>query len=458
MTGRQPEEEQLPAEERPVADQSFHPRTGSSAAHATSWVASGTTRDSELETVRACRVRLARLVEPSDTAGLLLLAAMGPETLWRAVVELEAPTPALHSILRQAAHEAAPGARVPDLGARFAAWRARLPVPEDDVEARHARSIGAWTVVPEDPDWPPQLADLGLQQPIVLWGRGDRCLLPALRRSVAVVGSRNASAYGAAVTREISRELAVAGWCVVSGGAYGIDAVAHGAALEAGPERGATTAVLACGVDRFYPAANAELLARTCERGLVLSEVPLGCAPTRYRFLQRNRLIAALTRATVVTEAAWRSGALNTARHAAGLSRDVAAVPGDVLVGGSAGCHRLIRDDNAVLVGSGSEVLELVGPLGNTAARGQEERRAQTSHRATDGLDPHLLRLFDALPLHRDADPSHLCRVSGLSPAQVLTGLVSLQERGLATDSLLGWRRVGSDHGRTIRGDSGTRP
>lgn len=398
--------------------------------------------------VRGCRMALARLIEPSDTAGLLLLHALGPEVLWRSICELEHPTPALRSVLATAAQDQLPGSRVPDLGARFAAWRGRLPVPEAGVEERHTAQLGAWTVIPEDPDWPAQLTDLGLQQPILLWGRGDRSLLGCLRGSVAVVGSRSASAYGGAVTREIARGLVAADRCVVSGGAFGIDAVAHSAALETGPASGATVAVLACGVDRAYPAANAELLERIRQRGLVLSEVPLGCAPTRYRFLQRNRLIAALTCATVVTEAAWRSGALNTARHAAGLSRDVAAVPGDVIVGGSAGCHRLIREDHAVLVSNGAEVLELVEPLGNDAAE-EFAREARLGHRRPeDTLDPVLLRLFDALPLHRDADPSHLCAVSGLSPAEVLSGLVTLRDAGLATDSLLGWRRVGSHHGR----------
>ncbi|MDO4918486.1 DNA-processing protein DprA [Kocuria sp.] len=412
----------------------------------------------DLETVRACRVRLARLIEPSDTAGLLLLHGLGPVMLWRSICELSAPTPALRSLLRKTAEDLSPGTRTPDLDRRFAAWRARLPVPAPEVEARHARSLGAWTVVPEDSDWPPQLADLGVQQPVVLWGRGRRDALAHLGQGVAVVGSRNASAYGSAVTRDIARELVTAGWCVVSGGAYGIDAVAHAAALESDAGPVPTAAVLAGGVDRFYPAANAELLATISERGVVLSEVPLGCAPTRYRFLQRNRIIAALTRATVVTEAAWRSGALNTARHAGVLSRDVAAVPGDVLVGGSAGCHRLIRDDHAVLVSNGAEVLELVEPLGNDAARGPCSAAAQAARRPQDDLGPALLRLFDALPLHTDADPSQLCRVSGLSPGEVLSGLVTLQDRGLAVDSLLGWRRVGSQHGRTIRGHPGARP
>lgn len=400
------------------------------------------------DSVRACRVRLARVIEPSDTAGLVLLRALGPEVLWRSITELDAPSAPLASVYRRAAGEALPGARVPDLARRFAAWRARLPVAEPAVDARHAELIGAWTVIPEDPDWPEQLADLGLQEPIVLWGRGRREALGHLERGVSVVGSRHASAYGAAVTRMIVGEVSEAGWCVVSGGAYGIDAVAHQTALEVSPATTPTVAVLACGVDRFYPVANAELLARICDRGAVLSEVPLGCAPTRYRFLQRNRIIAALSRATVVTEAAWRSGALNTARHAAGLSREVAAVPGDVLVGGSAGCHRLVREDHAVLVSNGAEVLELVGALGNDATRDTVARNENLDRRPEDCLDPLQLRVFDALPLHTDVEPDRICRVSGLGPGEVLAALATLRELGLAADSLLGWRRVGSPHGR----------
>lgn len=399
----------------------------------------------DADELRRARVQLSRMVEPADLAAMALLHCLGPITFLDTVTSHESPP----AWLVQKLQSAMAGRRrtTADLGSRFEAWRSRLPTVEPVTDARNLRSLGAWVVIPEDADWPEQLDDLGSARPIALWGRGDRSKLPGLHRSVAVVGSRNASAYGTAVTREITHRVSGQGWCVISGGAYGIDAAAHAAALTAGASDPPTVAVLACGVDRFYPSANADLLARIEEHGLVLSEVPLGCSPTRYRFLQRNRLIAALSRATVVTEAAWRSGSLNTAHHAESLSRDVAAVPGDVLTGGSSGCHKLIREDHAVLVNNGAEVLELLGPLGNDATEETREQQDSRARRPEDSLSPHLLQLYDALPLRQDADPSHLCRVSGLSPTEVMTGLSELRSRGLAVDSLLGWRRVGSKHG-----------
>lgn len=407
----------------------------------------GQAASEHLEELRRARVQLARIVEPADRAGMALLDCLGPSTLLRTVTSHSAPPAWLFQKLQSAMATWGLRSKPADLGARFEAWRSRLPVLDPDTDARNAHSLGAWIVIPEDPDWPEQLDDLGVNRPIAVWGRGERAKLTGLVRSVAVVGSRNASAYGAAVTRDITHQVSGEGWCILSGGAYGIDAAAHSAALTAGAGEPPTAAVLACGVDRFYPSANADLLSRIEEHGLLLSEVPLGSSPTRYRFLQRNRLIAALSRATVVTEAAWRSGSLNTAHHAEGLSRDVAAVPGDVLSGGSAGCHKLIREDHAVLVSNGAEVLELLGPLGNHATAEVEAAQDNLAQRPEDSLEPYLLRLYDALPLRQDADPSHLCRVSGLSPTEVMTGLSTLRSRGLATDSLLGWRRVGSKNG-----------
>lgn len=403
--------------------------------------------DSDLAVVRGARTQLARVLEPMDRAGMLLLHALGPEKLCRTLMDHSSPPPWLSRQLQDALQETGSSGRGIDLAQRYEAWRSRLPVVDPRTDVRNAAAIGAWIVVPEDPDWPPQLDDLGVHRPIALWGRGARDRLSGVQRSVAVVGSRNATAYGAAVTREITYALGGESWCVVSGGAYGIDAAAHTAALAAGTTEPPTVAVFACGVDRFYPTANAALLQRVEEHGLLLSEVPLGCSPTRYRFLQRNRIIAALSRATVVTQAAWRSGSLNTAHHAEQLSRAVAAVPGDVLSGASAGCHKIIRDDHAVLVNNGAEVLELLGPLGNDAAQASRNEQDAAACRPEDSLDPHLLRLYDALPLRRDVDPSQLSRVSGLSPTEVLTGLSVLRDRGLAADSLLGWRRVVSRHG-----------
>ncbi|MFF0905066.1 UNVERIFIED_CONTAM: DNA-processing protein DprA [Kocuria sp. CPCC 205316] len=300
-----------------------------------------------------------------------------------------------------------------------------------------AARAGAWFAIPEDPDWPEALADLELFQPVGLWGRGDRRLLgfPAAR-SVAVVGSRDCSTYGRQVALDLAGALAARGWTVVSGGAYGIDQAAHSAALATGTARPATVSVMACGIDRLYPPGNQKLLREVEATGLLLAEVAPGCTPSRYRFLQRNRIIAALSAGTVVVEARWRSGAQNTAHHADGLSRPVGAVPGSVHAGTSAGCHRLVREGTAVLVTDVDEVLELVQPLGASPA---PERPAPVS--VVDGLSERDRVLLDALPLTVRSRPDHLSRVAGLSAREVLGGLRRLEERGLAEGAGEGWRR-----------------
>jgi DNA processing protein len=234
-------------------------------------------------------------------------------------------------------------------------WRTRLPELPAPEEVTALRQSGIRLVCPGDPEWPTQLADLGDDQPYALWARGNADLRFSCLRSVAVVGARAATAYGSYVAAELSASVAARGWTVVSGGAFGIDAAAHRGALAAD---GSTVAVLACGVDTPFPAAHAELFDAIAARGVLVSEWPPGRHVSRLRFLVRNRVIAALTAGTVIVEAAERSGALNTARHARDLHRRLMAVPGPVTSDLSAGCHRVIRDWHATLVTSASDVID----------------------------------------------------------------------------------------------------
>ena len=178
-----------------------------------------------------------------------------------------------------------------------------------------------------------------------------------MQRSVAIVGSRAATAYGNGITTDLSVDLAERGVTVVSGGAFGIDAAAHRGALAAG---GPTVGVLACGVDVAYPAANEQLFEQLARDHLLVSELPPGAHPTRVRFLARNRLIAAMSSATVVVEAALRSGARNTAGWALECGRPLMAVPGSVYSRASSAPHLMIRSGQAVLVTNAAEVMELV--------------------------------------------------------------------------------------------------
>lgn len=368
------------------------------------------------------RATWSRLVEPGDVVAGALVDALGPVD---ALAWLRDAGPA--------------GVLGPDGRARAALaaaaerWRTRLPsvVPERDLAI--LERIGGRLVVPESEHWPVGLADLGPAAPMCLWvrGCGEAELSRALRRSVAVVGSRACTGYGEHVTGELAAGLAERGWCVVSGGAYGVDAVAHRAALALG---GTTVAFLAGGVDRLYPAGNSELLRAVMADGALISEVPPGSVPAKVRFLQRNRLIAAVARATVVVEAAWRSGALATARHAAGLLRPVGAVPGPVTSAGSAGCHRLLRDGAAVCVTDAAEVLELVAP--------EPAPERVSPARAGDGLDVELRRTLDALPLRRPVPEASIARTAGLSERETRAALGRLELAGLAVRVGSGWRRA----------------
>ena len=376
------------------------------------------------DSVRVARAAWSRLVEPGDTVAGAVVAALGPQDALEWLRSSE-PVPG-------------PVAGDPRAGLVLAAaadrWRTRLPSLDPGRDLAMLDTLGGRLLVPEDPCWPEVLNDLGPGAPMCLWVRGgvdDATLVANLGRSVAVVGARACTAYGEHVTAELAAGLAGQGWCVVSGGAYGVDAVAHRAALAAA---GPTVAFLAGGVDRLYPAGNTVLLRAVADGGALIAEVPPGSVPAKVRFLQRNRLIAAVGRATVVVEAAWRSGALSTARHAAGLLRPVGAVPGPVTSASSAGCHRLLREGAAVCVTDVAEVLELVG----TAPAPEPDG----GRRLEDGLGLLARRTLDALPLRRAAPQESVARTAGLTEREVRAALGRLELAGLACRDGAAWRRA----------------
>lgn len=332
------------------------------------------------EDERLARVALTRIVEPGDTAVGRWLVESGAAKVW-------------HALER--------GRRPAGIGEdRWAGLtlRARRADPERDLAA--LSRLGGRFLCPGDKEWPSQLDDLGLARPVGLWVRGAPSLRFLALRSVALVGARACTDYGTHVAADFGSALAERGWTVVSGAAYGIDGAAHRGALAVG---GPTVAVLACGVDTSYPAAHRELLRRVAEQGLLLAELPPGDHPTRSRFVQRNRVIAALTRGTVVVEAAHRSGSLITARHARQLGRHLMAVPGPVTSGLSMGAHRLIREE-ATLVGSVDEIVELTGAMGELPAA------ATASPVARDLLAPQLVQVLDALPAAGAAEAEEVAR------------------------------------------------
>jgi DNA processing protein len=257
--------------------------------------------------------------------------------------------------------------------------------------------------------------------PLALWVTGPVRLDEVAERAAAVVGTRASTVYGEHVAAELAAGLAERDVAVVSGGAYGIDGAAHRAALAAD---GFTVAVLAGGIDVSYPAGHAAMLHRIGEEGLIVTEYPPGMRPQRHRFLTRNRLVAALSGATVVVEAGARSGAANTAAWAKALGRGVSAVPGPVTSSASVGCHVLLRD-GAILVTRADEVLELVGRVGELAA----DPARPTS--LLDGLADDERRVYDAFPARGARTVDEIAVGSGLPPTQVLGPLSVLEIAGL---------------------------
>jgi DNA processing protein len=252
------------------------------------------------------------------------------------------------------------------------------------------------------------------------------------------VGSRSSTTYGDRVAGEIAAVAARQGCPVVSGAAFGIDQAAHrGAVAIDGP----SVAVLACGVDRAYPAAHTQLIEHLAATGAVVSEAPPGCAPMRVRFLARNRLIAALSRGTVIVEAAVRSGALNTANWAGRLNRVVLGVPGPVTSASSEGVHQLIRQGTAVLVTGGCDVLELVSQSGEHLV---DDPRAPA--RPRDRLTTRHRQVLDAVPVARGAGTDSVARTAGLGIVEVRTALAHLHRQGLVQQDDDGWRLAALAH------------
>jgi DNA processing protein len=344
------------------------------------------------------------------------------------------------------------GGRAPERIGGLVGARAHTDRSLDDLV--RADRADARFVLPEDDEWPAfplhaltlataeEPADFRLQSdrtrspvpPVGLWVRGPARLDEVVDRSVAIVGSRASTAYGEHVAGEVAAGLGERGWTVVSGGAYGIDAAAHRGALAV---EGTTVAVLACGVDRAYPAAHGPLFTRIADAGLVLSEWPPGCAPLRHRFLVRNRLIAGLTRGTVVVEAAARSGAQATAKRARRLGKEVMVVPGPVTSAMSVGCHELLREPEggARLVASAAHVLEAVGGFGADLAD-----PAQRASSVRDGLSDVALRVLDACPVRIGVAPERLASIAGCDVLDVLRVLPALELADLVQWTGTGWR------------------
>lgn len=330
------------------------------------------------------------------------------------------------------------------LATRRLRWNRRMERTLN-AEAHMAATCGAWLVTPADPLWPPQLNDLGPARPYGLWCRGDsRHLLDlASAPSVALVGSRDPSIYGTEATTHLAAELARRGYTVISGGAMGIDIAAHQAALTQQGSDLPTIAFMAGGLDRLYPAQNSDALNMIVDRGLIMSEVSVGNTPTRWRFLERNRLIAALARHTIVVEARWRSGALNTARHAMEIGRTLWAVPGQINSPNSVGTNRLLRDGLAQTLTEAADILEYDAAAGFELGTEHESEWDQVaSSSALDELTERQGRVWDDLSPRSYRGVDEIAAALGLSARDVMADLFHLGRCGLAESSGTSWRKV----------------
>ncbi|QGU02292.1 hypothetical protein CKALI_07150 [Corynebacterium kalinowskii] len=328
------------------------------------------------------------------------------------------------------------------VGDLLRATEARYQFDQSQQDLDAISRLGGRLVTPDDAEWPTNefaqafgFAASGLSDcarsvqddavaPHVLWVRGKN-VRELVARSVTVVGTRALSTYGRDATRMLVQGLVGHQWTIVSGGALGIDAVAHNTALDCG---GRTIVVAACGLDRNYPSSHTGLFDKVVQRGAILSEYPPGVTPARHRFLTRNRLAAALTAGTVVVEAAWRSGALNTLTWAEGLGKVAMAVPGPISTPGSLGCHDRIRSGRAQLVVSANEIRQLLSRVGEIDVDGQYEMLFAPN--TVQSLSRNEMRVFDALN-REGCTADEVAGAAGLTVSLSVHILVDLVKRGV---------------------------
>jgi DNA processing protein len=380
------------------------------------------------EAERRARMVLSTVVEPGDADACRLVRE-------HSACEL------LTKLRSRAGSSAVRSASSSSSSSKVATWAQRAAATDDDALTGAAAGASARYVCPGDDEWEPALDDLARLEddpgdrrggaPFGLWLRGGGSLRELTRRCVAIVGARRSTPYGEHVASGLAFDAASRAFTVVSGGAYGIDAAAHRAALSSGA---ATLAVLAGGVDNLYPAGNSTLLGEVAVHGLLVSEAPPGCVPSRSRFLVRNRLIAALSQGTVVVEAALRSGALNTARWALDLGRGVMGVPGPVTSRTSAGVHELLRQPGTLLVTDALEMIEHVSPAGVGLAP-----RKSGPPRPVDRLEGVSRRILEATPMLSGAPAESIALAAGVRPGEVGSHLARLRDAGLVAERADGW-------------------
>lgn len=364
-----------------------------------------------METWNSKKLALAGLsfaIEAGSLAGTKLLVDFSPEEIWQRLIAGSGPP----------------------------SWVSRAKRLDIEKLVAESAELQIDFLTSDDPGWPTQLNDLALAQPnncmggvpFGIWVSGKCGLNQLAENSVAIVGARANSSYGELVAGELANDLASEyGVSIISGGAYGIDSAAHQGALNAS---GYTAAVMACGLDELYPKGNAKLFEQISDAGLFISELPIGVKPTKVGFLARNRLIAALSKATIVVEASQRSGARNTANWATNLSRPVLAVPGSVYSQMSWGTNQMIKDQQAQLITVASDVKTFITDLSK-----QLSPITQNAQRQLEKLDPKLKKVLAALTNRAAIGLDEISLKVGLPINQCASALASLDLQDLAYSS-----------------------
>lgn len=293
---------------------------------------------------------------------------------------------------------------------------------------------------PDMAQWPKGFESLEFA-PFCLWYRGDIGVMESDKAPVSFVGARASTEYGEWVTTKFATELADRGHCVISGGAYGIDAAAHRSARGT---VGNTVAFLAGGVDDFYPRGNYGLLKSIVNYGgAVCSELPPGSKPLRHRFLQRNRLIAAASYGLVVVEAGWRSGALSSAHFALEIGRPVGVVPGPITSGSSLGCVKLLRNKETVCVCHTEHIIEMLAPMEISLGLVESEtKQDEQVRRPTDELDEQQMLVLDSLGTRKPKSSDAISMLTNLAIGKVLAILGYLEFKELVANHEAGWVRI----------------
>lgn len=395
---------------------------------------------------RRARATLTALIEPGDRVAGLVCEALGAAGLLEAIAGERTASELHERLFGRRVRGGVEGLPVPTpsatedallqrLGSGLRRWRQQHSALIPGATERIAERVGLRLIVPGDGEWPVGVERLGTAAPLALWARGTS--LERTGPRLAIVGARAATNYGEHVTDILVAECVARGIEIISGAAYGIDGAAHRAALRG---RGRTIAVLAGGAERASPAGHAQLITDIARSGAVISELAPGLRPNRPRFLQRNRVIAALSDAVIVVEAGWRSGSLNTAGHAAELGIPLGAVPGPITSTASRGCHRLIREYGATCLAAPEDAIELLPPESWTTLQtaSPDDHRGRAGIPGTHGSTGSPVR--EALHHHRAATVAEIAEHAGVDDDEVRAELGRLELSGDAHRSGDRWR------------------